>query len=348
MTALILPPRGLRRLAVFMALVALAVIPAEADSPRQPEAPRSLKIDARPIPSFDVGDPSRVRFGSLEFIGGLELSSPDKVFGELSSLLLSPDGGKFLSVSDKGRWFRGRILYKDNKPVGIADAETAPILGSDGSPLAARGWYDTESLTDDGNGTLYVGIERVNQIVKFDYAKDGLLARGESIEIPEGIKSFPHNQGLETLVFVPRAAPKLGGTLIAISERALDAAKNTIGFLIGGQMPGQFTIRRTEDFDATDATLLPNGDMLLLERFFSPLRGIAMRIRRIALADFVPGALLDGPVLLQADMGYQIDNMEGIAVHRSPQGDTIVTLVSDDNFNPIQRNILLQFKLVEP
>jgi len=39
--------------------------------------------------------------------------------------------------------------------------------------------------------------------------------------------------------------------------------------------------------------------------------------------------------------------MEGIAVHRNAQGETIVTLVSDDNFSFIQRNLLLQFKLVE-
>jgi hypothetical protein len=39
--------------------------------------------------------------------------------------------------------------------------------------------------------------------------------------------------------------------------------------------------------------------------------------------------------------------MEGIAVHRNAQGETIVTLVSDDNFSAIQRNLLLQFALVD-
>ena len=32
------------------------------------------------------------------------------------------------------------------------------------------------TIADDGS-TLYVGIEGVNQIVRFDYGKDGLLAR---------------------------------------------------------------------------------------------------------------------------------------------------------------------------
>ena len=39
--------------------------------------------------------------------------------------------------------------------------------------------------------------------------------------------------------------------------------------------------------------------------------------------------------------------MEGIGAHRSG-GETVLTLVSDDNFSPIQRTLLLQFTLVQP
>ena len=73
--------------------------------------------------------------------------------------------------------------------------------------------------------------------------------------------------------------------------------------------------------------------MLLLERRYSPLRGVAIRIRKLHLADIKEGALVDGPQLFFADLGYQIDNMEGIAVHNNAQGETILTLVSDDNFS---------------
>ncbi len=72
------------------------------------------------------------------------LTSAHKAFGGLSALRVFPDGERFISLTDKGRWLRGRIIYERERPVGIDDAEMAPILGPDGRPLSARGWYDTE------------------------------------------------------------------------------------------------------------------------------------------------------------------------------------------------------------
>jgi hypothetical protein len=73
-----------------------------------------------------------------------------------------------------------------------------------------------------------------------------------------------------------------------------------------------------------------------------------VRIRRIALGAIKPGAVVDGPVLLEADLGFEIDNMEGLSVHRMPSGEIVLTLVSDDNFSALQRTLLLQFTLAEP
>jgi hypothetical protein len=139
----------------------------------------------------------------------------------------------------------------------------------------------------------------------------------------------------------------LEGTLIAISERGLDPSGNLIAFLIGGASPGQFSVRRTENFDVSDAVLLPSGDLLILERKFSLLTGVGIRIRSIPLKSVVPGAVVDGPSIFDADLGDEIDNMEGIDAHVTEEGDTVLTMVSDDNFSLIQRTLLLQFTLVE-
>jgi hypothetical protein len=271
------------------------------------------------------------------------LTSADKAFGGLSGIHIARDGGKFIAVSDRSQWLRGEIRYEGEKPVGIASAEMAPILGPDGKPLARRGWYDSESMAADG-GTLYVGIERVHRIVRFDYGKHGLAARGVPMDLPAAIGKLPSNQGVEGMVFVPRGQP-LGGTLIAFAERALDAAGNHTAFLIGGSRPGVFKLPRHRDFEISDAAILPGGDILVLERRFTWIEGVGIRIRRIPQARIAPGALADGPVIFSADMGQQIDNMEALGVHVSG-GETVLTLVSDDNFSAIQRTLLLQFTLV--
>jgi hypothetical protein len=47
-------------------------------------------------------------------------------------------------------------------------------------------------------------------------------------------------------------------------------------------------------------------------------------------------------------MSYQIDNMEGLSVHRGADGRLVFTMISDDNFSSLKRTILLQFTLLEP
>jgi hypothetical protein len=327
------------------AIVAAVAAPAAAEPPRDAGVV-AIKVHAKTIDSFLPRDPSQIRFGPLEFRGGLELTSDYREFGGFSALRMAADGEHFVSLTDKGYWLTGRIVYDRGRPAGVTDAEMAPLLGPDGRPLEARGWYDTESLAEQ-DGVFYVGIERVNRIVRFDFAKNGVRARAAVVPTPPSMATLPNNKGLEALAFAPRGS-KLAGTLIAFSERGLDAAGNLKAFLIGGPTPGEFSVLRSDDFDISDATVLSAGSLLLLERRFSLLRGgIAMRLRRIELSDIKPGALVDGPVLFFADMGYQIDNMEGIAVHRTPAGEVILTLVSDDNFSLLQRTILLQFRLVE-
>src|SRR5256885_1195315 len=307
--------------------------------------PVSIQVNARPLPSFDTRDHQRLRFGSLEYRSGLTLTSSFRGFGGLSGLRLDAKGERFIAISDKGSWFTGRIVDKGREMTGLADVEASPMLGPDGKPILSRGWFDSESIALDGP-FVYIGLERVNQLLRFNFAKGFTRSHGEVVPLPPAARKLPYNKGLEALVMVPKGQP-LAGTLIAISERGLDAEGNILGFLIGGRTPGQFGLRRTENFDVSDATLLPSGDLLVLERKFSLLGGVGIRIRRIPLKALAPGAVVDGPAIFTADLGNEIDNMEGIDAHLTPEGDTVLTLVSDDNFSMLQRTLMLQFTLVE-
>ncbi|MGA7073750.1 esterase-like activity of phytase family protein [Bradyrhizobium sp.] len=309
------------------------------------DAPISIEVEARPIPWFDRHDHDRVRFGALEYRSGLVLISAFPRFGGLSGLRLDPKGERFISFSDRGHWFTGRIVYEGRAMIGLADVESAPMLGPEGKPITARGWFDSESIALDGS-FVYIGLERVNKVLRFDFSKGFTRARGEVVPLPKAASKLPNNKGLEALVFVPKGQP-LAGTLIAMSERGLDASGNLVAFLVGGPTPGQFSVRGSEEFDISDATLLPTGDLLILERKFSWLSGIGIRIRRIPLVSVVPGAVIDGPSIFEANLVDEVDNMEGIDAHVTAEGETVLTMVSDDNFSPIQRTLLLQFTLVK-
>jgi hypothetical protein len=325
----------------------IAVEPAKQIKPDEfsVTAPVSIEVKARPLHSFDTRDHHRVRFGSLEYRSGLVLTSGFRGFGGLSGIRLDAKGERFISFSDKGSWFTGRIVYSGREMTSLADVEAAPMLGPDGRPITARGWFDSESIALDGS-LVYIGLERVNQVLRFDFAKGFTRSRGEVVPMPPAVKKLPFNKGLEALVFVPKGMP-LAGTLIAISERGLDGEGNLIAFLVGGPAPGQFSVRRTDNFDVSDAVLLPPGDLLILERKFSWLGGLGIRIRRIPLQSIGPGAVVEGPSIFNADLGQEVDNMEGIDAHVTAEGDTVLTMVSDDNFSPIQRTLLLQFTLVK-
>jgi len=321
--------------AVFLGLAALAIPKADVSAGEE-----EIEIHAERINAFAKEDSSTDLLGDLEFRGGLVLTSPNKSFGGISSLIVDRDGTHFIAASDWGIWFRGRILYENDSPAGIDDTVMAPILDTDGNPSPR---IDSESMTTDGRW-LYVGIERTHRILRYKYDKDLFRAPGETVPVPPEIRDLPDNQSLEALVLVPKEFP-LAGTLLALSESGLDSAGNIKAFLIGGPTPGKFTIKRRDAYDISDAAFLPLGDIIILERKYELNRGMMMRIRRIPLSEIKPDALVDGPVVFEADARYNIDNMEALSIHRSRSGDILLTLISDNNFLPTQRTLLLQFSL---
>ncbi len=101
-----------------------------------------------------------------------------------------------------------------------------------------------------------------------------------------------------------------------------------------------------DPFSVTSAANAPDGGLFLLERRYSLLGGVGMELRHVAASEVHEGARLDGDVL--ANLSFQdanIDNMEGIAVRRGPKGETLLYMISDNNFSPLQRTLLLMFEL---
>ncbi len=307
--------------------------------------PKSIMVEAKPV-IFDALDPARTSFGRLQWRGGLVLSSGYKKFGGFSGLVLNKNGNKMVAVSDRGKWMSARLLYKDGYLAGVENVLIGSLLNKKSRPFRGKGWRDSESIVSlKGRGDLselLVSFERKHRILKYSYGAKGLRARARRVKTPKAIKKLDYNKGLEAIAVFGKKTPHKGA-IIALGERSTDAGGNIKGWILGGKYKGALSVLRRNAFDITDADTLPNGDLLILERKMTLMGGPRFRIRRIASGDIRPGAILDGEVLIDAGLRNTIDNMEGLAVHRTPAGEWRITLISDDNFSIIQRTLLLQF-----
>lgn len=330
--------------------LSLAVSPALAD-PKPDIAELNLapiKVDAQPLPGFERFQTSKTRFGKLVWRGGLVLTSPSPFFGGWSGLALNPDGKRFIAVSDSGIFMRGSIDYDGQSPKGLSDIKIGPQLARDGTTLARDRDRDSEAIAlvsgtvDDGKA--YIAFEQNHRIGRFDLDAKGISPIRERLKLPKRAKDMRRNRGFEAMTVLRGGKRK--GAVVAMSERLYDVEGRHTGWIWERGEAKAFNLTDIGNYDITDVAGLPNGDLLVLERRFRWLEGVKSRVRRIAAADLKPGAVLTGEVILDADLNQQIDNFEAMATHTGADGATVLTLVSDNNFNnSLQRTLLVQFTL---
>lgn len=317
-------------------LVALVVIPRDA-----PWAARvsgePISITARALP-LDPADAGVGQVGSLIYKGGVVLSSTDRRFGGWSGLQISADGSDLRAISDEGWWLSARIVETQGQISELAEARLGALADPDGKPATAKADHDAEALTIDAEGALVVAFERRHRLLRYGPWPDGLEATPQPVAIPAALAAAPQNSGIEALT---RLAD---GRLLAFAE-GLEAGPDAYaGWILGGDDAQALTWARTADYRTTDMALLPDGDVLVLERRYTPATGPGMRLLRLKGSDIVPGARLTGTVLAELPARLSIDNMECLSV-RVVDGRTRVYVLSDDNFNPLQRTLLLVFEL---
>lgn len=304
-----------------------------------------VPVSVRQLSGFEVGTSAK-RFGKLEFIGGMVMSAPEKLFGAISSVRFRPNGEDFVAVLDTGHWLTGRVMRDAAGALsGLADVRITPMLDMGGREPPRKMEMDAEGLALR-DGKVIVSYEQRHRIDI--YPDPGFETSKPLGRLPHLIPNneLRHNGGMEALAVSPADSP-LAGALVVVAEKSIDADGNLLAAILEGPLKGTFAVTHHPSFDVTDGAFLPNGDLLLLERRFNFAEGVGMRIRRIRGADIRSGVVVDGEILLEAGMAYQIDNMEGMDVVKGTDGSTRLIIVSDDNHSFLQRNLMLEFKLVD-
>lgn len=333
-----------RGLAARLLLAFLLVAFLLGEAPRA-EPARDIELAFLPIDSFRLGS-GETRFGPLEFVGGFEMRSPRSRFGQLSSMRFLTPGGDFVGVADHGYWFFGTVERDgDGMPLGMSAFAMQPLLGADGRPIEDKHYADAEGLSM-ADGIATVTFERAHRVEEFRLEPGTMGPPLGEVDFVIPRHELRYNHGMETVARAP-ADGHLEGARIVVAERSLDADGNLFAAILEGPERGLFFVTRSGGFAVTDGVFLPGGDLLLLERRFSLPHGVAMRLRRIAGDTIRAGALVDGPVLYEADMTHQIDNMESVDWWRREDGALVIALLSDDNQSMLQRTLYLEFVLLD-
>lgn len=299
-----------------------------------------VAVSSTPVP-LDRQDPARATVGALEYRGGVHLVSADPRFGGLSSLRILPGGEQIVAITDEGSWLTARLVIDAGVLRGVAEVEMGALRGENGLPLVGKSSRDAESLEVLPDGSFLVGFEREHRILRYPAGTgrpDGVPTR---LAPPPGLETAPLNSGVETIVSLR------DGKLLALLEDGGPGPTTTRGW-IGG--PGDWrpvALRVEGTLRPADATLLPGGDLLVLERGYDASRGItSVRLRRVPARAVRSGAVLGGEVLAELRPPLTVDNYEG-ATAWSVAGETRLLLVTDDNFNAAagQRTLLMMFRL---
>ncbi len=308
----------------------------------RPATAAPIEIRLSPVPLNDK-DLAEVRVGELEFLAGFVLHARNPLFGGLSGLVLADEGRRFIAISDRGHWLSGQLrLAADGRLTGLDRTRLEPLRDLKGKQVLIRdGLHDAEAVERLPDGSLLVGFERRHRLWRYPDTTDLATARAEPFLDIKAFGRPPLNGGVEAL------APLADGSVLLLTEELFVESGDLRGWLWrkGRALPLRYAT--LGPFKPTDLAVLPGGDLLVLERRYSPLGGAGARLVRIARDEVFPGARLEGREIASIAWPLTVDNFEALAVAPAPGGGSLVYLLSDDNFSPLQDTILLQFRLAE-
>ena len=260
----------------------------------------------------------------------------------LTSLHISPDGRSLTAVSDQGAWLAATVEYDgDGNLAGLSGTRIGSLHGLDGKPVPGRTWADAEGLAQVPDGSWLVSFERNHRLWRYVTLDDKAVA----VEGPAEITRQPSNAGIKSLTVTA------AGQIVALSQGLSQQADTVVGWVgapaDGGRYRWQkFSYAVSGDFRPVDLAAVPDGSFIVLEYAFDATHGARSRLVLVAADQVRPDAVVRGTELAVIARPYNVEKYEAISVTRGRRGEILIWLMSDDDINPLQRNLLLQLELL--
>lgn len=324
------------RYALLLAtLLATACSPSAAPPPAVPGSLATVEAV-----SLFPDSPQRHRLGLLDWRGGIEITSADERFGGLSALEVSADGERLLAVSDSAWWVTTHLRWSARgELVEVGNLVIAPLLDAAGNHLEGEA-ADSEGLADLGDGRYAISFEREHRIDCYNIGEDWSRigqARPNPMDIPPTSAPIPHNGGMEAITLLDDDSLLVGIEWPFSTDTLYDLWHQTVGAWRLSNMSA------ATEHGLTGMTEI-DGQVYALERYWTPGAGNRVRVIRFAETALDTGQTIEPELLAEFDETTTIDNFEGItAFHRD--GETILLIVSDDNYSETQRTLLMAFSV---
>lgn len=258
--------------------------------------------------------------------------SPDPDFGGFSAVEIGADGSGFHALTDRAHLYWGRIDRDDAGRIrAMVPIGKTNLRNHQGDPLPPGRRGDSEGMAIDDQGRIWISFEGIDRIAVYDHPEAPATPQPR----PPKLRELRINSGFESL------AIRDDGTLITMPERSLGPDQPfPVLYYRDGEWHQPYSLRRDQGWLPVASDFGPDGLFYLLERDFHGVLGFSSRVRRMALTDDGPS---DEQILFEtAPMRH--DNLEGLSVWHDGQ-DIRLTMISDDNFNFLQRTEVVEYRL---
>ncbi len=295
----------------------------------------SQSIALKPL-LLDQDRPKLRRVGKLEFLAAWELGSGNQDFGGISALTALTDG-RFVGTSDAGTLIGFGLT--NNAAIDRPFIAPLPDAFAKGQGYADR---DSESIAHDPvSGRFWVGYEGRAAIRRFSPG----FARTEAMSRPQAMQRWSANSGAEALL-------RLNDGRFLVFSEGYDRPDGSYEALLFAGDPTEAGVRffrfgyaPPKGYKITDATLLPDGRILTLNRRVALPEGFTAIVSILDPAKIVEGAKVSATPIAVLRPPLLVDNLEGITTTQE-QGRTVIWMISDNNFNIFQRTLLMKFAML--
>lgn len=302
-------------------------------------APALVTAEVLPPPSGAM----RESGPDVKFLGGLDLDSIHDSFGGISGITLLSQH-RFLAVTDRGWWVMGDLVRKpgSGELTGVFNVRMEPMRDGTGKRPGRR-YRDAEGIRLAPDGTVLVSFENKPRLASYGKAGEAFPENEKRAwRLPEW-KELTPNRSLESV-----AAHPDGGVFVIVEG---DSSEDTTpGWLFRDGKPVCTAVYHHQDgLVPVDATFLPDGSLLVLERALG-FQGWRARLKHYDWDEQPEGAacrrVLD-KANWQAELPshWPLDNFEGMAAEVLDDGRVRAFLITDDNFKPVERTLLLHVEL---